>query len=74
MTTVVSGDWVVDYPTPLRHLCYQVRTVEGQYVKLRALHVVSKQRFNCSSKLSELALIRSKDGQKFDPPVPLGGK
>jgi hypothetical protein len=75
MTTVVSsGDWVIDHPTPLRHLCYEVRSVEGEYVRLRSLHVVTKQRFDCSSWMRDLALIRTKDGHKFNPAVPLGGK
>ena len=56
--TLQPGDWVADYPTMLRDLCYEVRGVEGSYVRLRALHVVSKQRFNCSSDISSLVLIR----------------
>jgi hypothetical protein len=75
MTTVVSpGDWVVDHPTPIRHLCYEVRGVEGDYVRLRTLHLVTKQRFNCSGWLKDLALVRTKDGQKFSNPIPLGVK
>lgn len=77
MATVISiepGCWVVDYPTPIRHLCYEVRGIEGEYVRLRALHVISKQRFNCSSPMRELAVIRLKDGTRVEPALPLGVK
>lgn len=68
------GDWVCDYPLrkPPGPLCYEVRSVEGRYVKLNALHVVSKDRFPCSSFIEELALIRKKDGRVVSPPVRCG--
>lgn len=65
------GDWCADYPIrkPTSILCYQVRSIDGRYVKLNALHIVTKDRFACSSFIEELALIRKKDGRVITPPV-----
>jgi hypothetical protein len=72
-----KGDWCVDFPLRQNSpLCYEVRAIEehrtGVYVKLRAFHVVSKERFNCSSFVYELALIRKKDGRRVVPPERCG--
>lgn len=79
MTTVASteskleaGDWVIDHPRILADMCYEVRAVEGEYVKLRAFHIPSKQRFNCTGILGFLALIRKKDGTRVNPPLVFG--
>ena len=73
MTTVVKlekGDWVAR--PVFRNILYQVRGVDGDYVLLVAHHTVSKDRWNTAANLSDLVLLRKKDGQRFDPPISLG--
>lgn len=65
-----KGDWVTRHP-PLRDILYQVRGVDGEYVLLIAHHTVTKDRFNTAANLGDLALLRKKDGQRFDPPLVL---